>query len=56
MRKVAMREGLQTIDGVTVNAGEGGKAFYHKHMAPKARAGKKSSRKQSKASRRRNRK
>lgn len=56
MRKVAMREGLQTIDGVTVNAGEGGKAFYHKHMAPKARHGKKKDRRQKKSSRRRNRK
>jgi hypothetical protein len=56
MRKVKMRDGLQNIDGVVVNAGEGGKAFYHKHMAPKARSGKKRDRKQKKASRRRNRK
>ncbi len=53
---VKMRDGLQTIDGIVVNAGEGGKAFYHKHMAPKARHGKRQNRKQKKASRRRNRK
>ena len=41
MRKVPMREGLQKIDGIVVNAGEGGKAFYHKHLSPKARKKKK---------------
>lgn len=55
MRKVKMRDGLQNIDGVVVNEGEGGKAFYHKHMSPKARKRKKKSRGSKKAARRINR-
>ena len=55
MRKVKIRKGLKQIDGVTVNDNEGGTRFYHKHMAPKARAGKKKSRQKAKDSRRGNR-
>lgn len=51
-----MSVGLKKIDGVTVLDNEAGNKFYHKHLAPKARADKRKDRKQSKASRRRNRK
>lgn len=56
MRNPEVGPGTRKLKGVTVNDGEGGTVFYHKHMAPKARRGKKNSRKQKKASRRRNRK
>lgn len=57
MRKVKLRDGLRDMgDGIVVNDNEGGSKFYHKHLAPKARAGKKKDRRQKKASRRRNRK
>lgn len=49
------RDGLQTIDGVTVVAGDVGVRFYTKHMSPAARKRKKKKRSARKASRRVNR-
>lgn len=49
------KDGMQTIDGVTVLAGDVGTRFYIKHMSPAARKRKKKKRSERKRSKRGNR-
>lgn len=50
-KPIRNKQGLKTINGVTVLDNESGNRFYHKHMSKKAQAAKRAKRKAARKSR-----